>query len=105
MIRSRARASAMRAQFPVATNANAFERRSFANSRALKHAEHDGADKREGDIRGQYAQVADERTKGHPPLPSSRHDWPCSRSKVATRFSAKKSDLLSMRRTIVVKES
>ena len=76
-----------------------------ANNRALKHAEHDGADKREGDIRGQNAQVTDERTKGHPPLPSSRHYRPCSRNKVATRFSAKKSDSLSMRRTIVVKES
>jgi len=38
-------------------------------------------------------------------LSRSRHYWPCSRSKVATRFSAKKSDSLSMRRTIVVKES
>ena len=90
-------------------------RRASANGRAsikiqiltgaLKHAENDGADKREGDVRGQNAQVADERTKGHSPLPSSRHYWPCSCSKVATRFSAKKSDSLSMRRTIVVKES
>jgi hypothetical protein len=35
----------------------------------LKHAEHDGADKRNGNVRGQYAQSAHERTKGHPPLP------------------------------------
>jgi len=33
--------------------------------RALEHAEYDGADKGEGDIRGHNAQSGDERTKGH----------------------------------------
>src|SRR3974390_3634715 len=80
-------------------------RRLCADNRALKHAEHDGADKRERDVSGQNAQVTDERTKGHPPLPSSRHYRPCSPSKVTTRFSPKKSGSLSLRRTIVVKES
>ena len=51
---------------------------------ALKHAEHDGANKREGDVRGQYAQVADEWTKGHPPLPSSRH---CTDGRVGEEVS------------------
>jgi hypothetical protein len=31
----------------------------------LEHAEDDGADKGEGDVRGHHAQSADERTEGH----------------------------------------
>ena len=34
-------------------------------SAALEHAENDGADKGEGDIGGNDAQLTDERTKGH----------------------------------------
>jgi hypothetical protein len=34
-------------------------------SAALEHTKHDGADKGEGEVGGDYAEFADERTKGH----------------------------------------
>ncbi len=70
----------------------------------LEHAEHDGADKGEGDIGGHDAQLVDERTKGHgnPPKAASIANarsapLPAITRKVAIGFMPKKSAVLSIR--------
>ena len=65
---------------------------------ALEHAEHDGADKGEGDVGGHDAQLTDERTKGHrsPPKVIVAPLHAITR-KLAIGFMPKKSALLSIR--------
>ena len=59
---------------------------------ALEHAEHDGADKGEGEISGDNAQFADE-SHGRPPWFTSLS---ALTSKLANRSRRKKSALLSI---------
>ena len=63
----------------------------------LEHAEHDGADKGEGDVGGHDAQLTDERTKGHrsPPKVIVAPLHAITR-KLAIGFMPKKSVLLSL---------
>jgi hypothetical protein len=62
----------------------------------LEHAEHDGADKGEGDVGGHYAQTADVRTKCHCYSPWDRVDARSVGLKLAMLEAPKKSAWLSI---------
>ena len=58
-------------------------------STALEHAKHDCADKGEGDVGGHYAELTDERTKGHRSAPKVT-SLPAVTHNTSNRFHAKK---------------